>query len=125
MTTTTPTVMHPVVALLRDLRQAARLSLQQVERKFDIPAVVLGSWERGDRRPTVDGIQRVLDVYGWELVAQPRDRTRDGGPTVRTPAQNAAILRAIADQLDPEDQAEPEESPDTDELPAPNAGSEG
>jgi transcriptional regulator with XRE-family HTH domain len=101
--------MHPVTAQLRDLRDATGLSLVALERKHGIPAIVLGSWERGDRQPTINKIQQVLDVYGYQLVAVPRARTLNGRPTVRTPAANAALLRAIADQLD--------EPPMTDPVP--------
>lgn len=94
--------MHPVVAQLRELRKAAGLSLQQMERQHGIAAVVVGSYERGDRRPTVEAVQRLLDIYGHQLVAVPRARTLDGRPTVRTPQQICDVLRAIADQVDPE-----------------------
>lgn len=94
--------MHPVMAQLRDLRKAAGLSQQQVERRHGIKAVVVGSYERGDRRPTIDSLQQLLDVYGYQLVAVPRERTLDGRPTVRTAQQICDLLRAIADQVDPE-----------------------
>lgn len=94
--------LHPVIAQLRDIRKAAGLSLQQLERQHGIKAVVAGSYERGDRRPSVDGLQVLLDVYGYQLVAVPRARTLDGRPTVRTAAQICELLRAIADQVDPE-----------------------
>lgn len=94
--------MHPVVGLLRELRRTAGLSLMDIERQHGIPAVVVGSYERGDRRPTVEALQRLLDIYGHQLVAVPRERTLDGRPTVRTAAQITAVLRAIADQLEPE-----------------------
>lgn len=98
--------MHPVIAQLRDLRKAAGLSQQQVEQRHGIKAVVVGSYERGDRHPSIDSLQALLDVYGYQLVAVPRDRTVDGRPTVRTPQQITDLLRAIADQLDPEAGAE-------------------
>lgn len=96
------TTMHPVIAKLRELRRAAGLSLQQVERSHGIKAVVIGSYERGDRRPTIDSLQQVLDIYGYQLVAVPRDRSLGGRPTIRTPEQITDLLRAIADQFDPQ-----------------------
>lgn len=92
--------LHPVVAKLRDLRHAAGLTLEQVARVHGIPGVVLGSYERGDRRPSIDRVQEVLDIYGYDLIAVPK--ARPNGRTVRTAEQMTAMLRAIADQLDPD-----------------------
>lgn len=93
---------HPVIAQLRPLRHAAGLSLQQMQDKHGIIAVVLGSYERGDRQPTVDRIQTVLDVYGYDLAIVPKAGVTDDPalpPRTRTTAELVAELRAIADQL--------------------------
>lgn len=94
--------LHPAVAKLRELRKAAGLSLDQLERKHGLKAVAVGSYERGDRHPSVTTLQRVLDVYGYQLVAVPRHHRVDGGPVIRTPEGITAVLRQIADQLDPD-----------------------
>jgi transcriptional regulator with XRE-family HTH domain len=103
MTGTEPRDMHPVVALLRELREAAGLSLHDVERMYGVKATVVGSYERGNRRPTVEAVQRLLDFYGHDLVTVPRDRAADGRPTVRSATQITTVLRQIADQLEPDE----------------------
>jgi transcriptional regulator with XRE-family HTH domain len=114
--------LHPVLVQLRQLRQATGLSLLKLEEKHGITAGVVGSWERGDRRPTVDALQRVLDVYGYDLVAVPRHRVPGGAPVVRTAADMTTLLRKSAEALQMiADQLDPEELP----LPAPDAEPEG
>ena len=108
---------HPVITQMRELRNAAGLSLQQLERQHGMKAMSVGSWERGDRHPPVEQIQRLLDIYGYDLVAVPKARRVNGRPTIRTAADitlalrtTSDMLQTIADQLDPEELAvtEPE-----------------
>jgi transcriptional regulator with XRE-family HTH domain len=51
---------------LRRVRNAAGLSLQQAAAKAGgaFPAVVLGSYERGDRNVTIPRLVRLCEVYG-------------------------------------------------------------
>jgi hypothetical protein len=53
-------------AELRALRRSLGLSLGSVEAKSDgtFSAVVIGSWERGDRRVAVSGARALLAFYG-------------------------------------------------------------
>ncbi len=81
--------------MLRELRLAARLSLAQFEDRFDIPAVVVGAYERGDRIPPLHKLEAILACYGYRLLAVPKD-----GSAVRLPIDMIADLRAIADQLE-------------------------
>lgn len=86
---------HPICVLLRELRQAAGLSLGQIEEKFGIAAVVLGSYERGDREPPLRKLVHILSLYGYRLEAVPV-----GAQVIRPPADMVSDLRAIADQLE-------------------------
>lgn len=79
----------PLCERLREIRQRAGLSLQQVQEKSAgrWKAVVVGSWERGDRTPTVRGARELLDFYGFRLeVLGPDDvvarHGADGGSSV-------------------------------------------
>ncbi len=56
-------------ARLRDVRQRAGLSLQRVEQKSDgrWKAVVVGSYERGDRAVTVQKLAELARFYGVPL----------------------------------------------------------
>lgn len=97
---------HPLCRLVRDLRAAARMSLAQFEAKFELPAVVVAAYERGDRIPPLTKIDYILRCFGYKLVAVPIDHR-----AIRLPGDMAAELRAIADQLavfdDTPDQLEP------------------
>lgn len=94
---------HPVCVMLRELRHAARLSLAQVEEKYGINAVVLGSYERGDRLPSVGKVDAILRrVYGYELRAVPV-----GSKATRLSGDMVTTLRAIADQLEERDALSP------------------
>ena len=65
----------PICGVLLRLRALAGLSLRQVEAKSDgrWKAVVVGSYERGDRRPTVEAARELLDFYGYAFAVVPRD----------------------------------------------------
>jgi hypothetical protein len=56
---------------------------------------VLGSYERGDRMPSVARADAVLHGYGYRIVAVPVDFD-----ATRLPSDMAAELRAIADQIE-------------------------
>lgn len=88
--------LHPICALLRRLRVAAGLSLNQFEEQYGISAVVVGAYERGDRLPPLHRLDEILSCYGYHLVAQPI-----GGVTVVRPDDDViTTLRSIADQLE-------------------------
>lgn len=89
---------HPVCKTLRDLRNAAGLSLLSAERRFGISSIVLGSYERGDRNPPLTKIEQILNVYGYTLAAIPME-----GHAPRLPENIAAELRVIADHLEGKD----------------------
>lgn len=93
--------------VLRELRHASGLSLARAEQQFGIKAVVLGSYERGDRTPYADRLDACLAFYGYELRAVPIGATVIEGPvpaaTVLTDEQIAAALRSLADHIAPGD----------------------
>lgn len=86
---------HPVCRTLRELRRATGLSLSQVQDRMGINAIVLGSYERGDRTPPLSKIEEVLNAFGYTLRAVPQTAS-----AVRIPGDMADELRLIADQLD-------------------------
>lgn len=57
---------------LRDLRQEAGYSLGGVQARTGFTAVSVGSYERCDRRPTVERADELLDFYGWQLCVVPK-----------------------------------------------------
>lgn len=82
MTTTRST--DPICDVLLRLRALTGLSLRQVEAKTEgrFRAVTVGSYERGDRRPTVEAARELLDFYGADFAVVVRDERnvvpRDG-----------------------------------------------
>jgi transcriptional regulator with XRE-family HTH domain len=88
---------HPICKQLKDLRVAARLSLSEAEKLLGVSAVVIGSYERGDRMPSLARIDAVLHGYGYRVAAVPVDFD-----AIRLPSDIAAELRAIADQIEKE-----------------------
>jgi len=103
VTATLPPVPHPICAQIRQLRKAAGLTLADVERRHGVKAIVLASWERGDRHPSIEAVDTVLGYFGLHLAVMPINAV-DGHHT-RTPAEIGAALRGIANQLDPPDGA--------------------
>lgn len=64
---------HPLCAELRRLRNAAGLSLERFAQRYGVPAVRMGSWERGDRMPTLSAFDKVAGVFGRRLALVPAD----------------------------------------------------
>lgn len=90
---------HPLCVQLRMLRKAAGLSLNDIQVRYpEWSAVVLGSYERGDRQPPVPKLDAALRLYGWGLGAVPLSEK-----AVLLPDDMIATLRAIADQLEARD----------------------
>jgi ribosome-binding protein aMBF1 (putative translation factor) len=84
----------PLRIKLRELRQARGWSLDRAAAVAGMPAVVIGSYERGDRTPTAGRLRQLLAAYGYELAIIPAGT-----------AVHAAVvdeLRAIADRIESE-----------------------
>lgn len=85
----------PLFVTLRRLREAAGLSLTDVQRQTGIKAVVVGSYERGQRNPQVSTLRELFAFYGYDLTATPI-----GQKSVRPLDDIAGDLRGIADYLE-------------------------
>lgn len=86
---------HPICQQIRSLRRACGHSLDDASALTGYPAVVLGSYERGDRRPSLAKVENILNAYGYTLTAVPKDFD-----AVRLPGDIAQELRAIASQIE-------------------------
>lgn len=73
---------------LRQIRQQLGLSLQGVQAKYGIPAVVVGAYERGDRAAVSHRLFELLAAYGYTLAVV--------GPDVRL----VGTLTTSTDRLD-------------------------
>ncbi len=67
--------LHPICEKFRTLRRDLGLSLSQVEEKTGgaWKAVVVGSYERGDRQPSIARADALLRLYGQRLAIVPAD----------------------------------------------------
>jgi transcriptional regulator with XRE-family HTH domain len=82
----------PLCPWLREQRNARRWSLTTAEEKTGVPAVVLGSYERGDRTPPPHMLRKLAAVYGFDLVVIPVG--------TQVPARAVETLRRLADELE-------------------------
>jgi transcriptional regulator with XRE-family HTH domain len=57
----------PIAVQLRRAREALGWSLEKAAEKTGIPVPVLGSWERGDRHPTIGKLRDWAAAFGYEL----------------------------------------------------------
>jgi transcriptional regulator with XRE-family HTH domain len=65
--------------LLREARLRARLSQAEVARRAGKPASVIGRWERGEVRPSLETLQTMIRACGLDLRFQlvERDTSQD------------------------------------------------
>ena len=93
-----PRKLHPLADELRHFRRAAGLSLEALAKLTGVPAVVIGSYERGDRQPSLFTLDRLFAALGQEIAIRPAGSAETG--YARTPAQMVLDLHAIAAQLE-------------------------
>jgi transcriptional regulator with XRE-family HTH domain len=85
---------------IRILREAIGLSLRDVEDLDGTKAVVLGSYERGDRHPSLKRADEVLKFYGKKLAIVDSDEGFGGtGRGVYVAEEMVEILEAMAHQI--------------------------
>lgn len=84
---------HRLLAEARELREAARLSISKAAQLAGMPGSVLGSHERGDRRASLEQMDRTLAVYDRRLAIVPI------GFDVAAAVQELVELRAFRDQV--------------------------
>lgn len=77
----------PIVVQMRAAREAAALTLAALAQRVGIPAVVIGSWERGDRQPSLSRLRRWLASLGYDLHAAPTGAAVGGQTAVQHAVQ--------------------------------------
>lgn len=101
---------------LRELRKSRGLSLMKVEEQSGglWPAVVVGSYERGDRNPSVARLNALCEWYGASIAeVLPESRPSEAWLSAR-----ALLLLEYARVLASDEPAEPDDEPDGDAVPA-------
>jgi len=63
---------HRLCRQLRLERAKTGWSLANVSRRIGLSEVVIGSYERGDRNPTLDRLDQVAGLYGLEVGLVPK-----------------------------------------------------
>lgn len=84
--------------LLRELRRSSGLSLAQFQEKTGVPAVVMGSYERGDRKASLDRAEDLLAFFGKKIVVVDAEGTDSAH--IRTREELAGMLREAASLLE-------------------------
>lgn len=96
---------HALGARLRAIRQQKGLSLQGVEERSQgrWKAVVIGSYERGDRAVTVARLAELATFYDVPVSELLPDAAEDAGtgPSVKTVIDLEALSRLPAEQVGP------------------------
>lgn len=87
---------HPLAVGLRKLRTERGWSLREAARQSGTPDVVIGSYERGDRVPSIERLDALLGVYGCRLAITALEAADE--PVTVTDI--AVILRRCATELD-------------------------
>lgn len=86
---------HELAALLRVLRNEAKLTLAQVALAIGVSAPTVWAWEHGRARPTPDKLAAIAKAFGVEL--EMLTRAADGqerGTRSRAAAQDSEATRA-------------------------------
>lgn len=88
---------HSAAIELRRLRRARGLSLAALSAHTGVPTVVIGAWERGDRRMLLDArVDAVFAFLGKRFGLVDLDQPDQTG----TPVAIAATLRYVADRIE-------------------------
>lgn len=101
---------------LRELRKSRGLSLMRVEEKSagSWPAVVVGSYERGDRHPTVGRLNALCEWYGASITdVLPQSQPSEAWLTAR-----ALLVLEYARVLVTDDEQDDSANTDMPETPA-------
>ena|SRR5688572_17396046 len=102
-------IQHDFGPLLRSIRQTLGLSLLQLENKSEgrWKAVVVGSYERRDRDPTIYRSAALLEYYRHRLeILAPGDIVVRGGLTTDGGVVRYSVISPAGDEIQCDDYAE-------------------
>lgn len=71
--------LDPLVVLLAETRERARLSQRQVGRVMGTSTASLSVWERGTAQPTLRNLRAWCEALGLDLIATPTAGGEDRG----------------------------------------------
>lgn len=87
--------------LLREARRRAGFSQAELARRAGKPTSVIGRWERGEVKPSLETLREVIRASGLELTFQLHELDRDHDSVIETclaltPEQRLAALEGWA-----------------------------
>jgi transcriptional regulator with XRE-family HTH domain len=87
---------------LRELRRSRRMSLYDVERRTGRHFSTIGKYERGERRPSVETLRELAEVYEVSLSELLAEAGQDGPGPAACERPDLQGLLAVARRLSPE-----------------------
>ena len=85
---------------IRELRQRAGLSQQELGKHLGVSAVAVGKWERGQTQPDIPSLTRMADLFGTTL----DDLCDRSVPPSVQGMPNIEVMTRAFRQLTPEEQ---------------------
>lgn len=84
---------------IRELRQRAGLTQQQLGNQLGVSAVAVGKWERGQTQPDIRSLTRMADIFGTTI-----DDLCDRAVPASAEAPNIQVMTRAFRQLTPDEQ---------------------
>lgn len=63
--------MADIIKTFKDLRRENELTQKQVSENTGVSVITVYTWEAGQRQPTLDNFEKVLNKMGYELSIKP------------------------------------------------------
>jgi transcriptional regulator with XRE-family HTH domain len=63
--------MADIIKTFKDLRRENELTQKQVSENTGVSVITVYTWEAGQRQPTLDNFEKVLNNMGYELSIKP------------------------------------------------------
>ena len=63
--------MADIIKIFKDLRRENQLTQKQVSENTGVSVITVYTWEAGQRQPTLDNFEKVLNNMGYELSIKP------------------------------------------------------
>ena len=63
--------MADLIKTFKDLRRENQLTQKQVSENTGVSVITVYTWEAGQRQPTLDNFEKVLNNMGYELSIKP------------------------------------------------------
>lgn len=83
----------PIMGELRKIRQERRMSVRQVGRMLGVAPVTVGTWERGERQPSLTKVRQYAALFGLCITLRyPKNGDGPAGPAGPVVAQRLRLI---------------------------------